>query len=101
MYNKITMEIKNIQFIQSILEESDVEFAGIFGSCAEGVATHDSDLDLLVRFKKPVSLSRFTQLQKKLSEKLQIPVDLVTEQSLSPYFKEEVLKNIQVVYGAR
>ncbi len=95
------METKNIQSIQAILKESDVEFAGVFGSRARGTATPESDLDLLVRFKKPMSLSRFVRLQKNLCEKLQIPVDLVTERSLSPYFKEEALKDLQVIYGTR
>ena len=91
----------NIQSIQPILEKNDVEFAGVFGSRARGEETQDSDIDILVRFKNPTSLSKFARLKKNLHEKLQIPVDLVTEQSLSPYLKDRALKDMQTIYGTR
>ena len=89
------------QAIQDILKKSDVEFAGVFGSRSKGKETSQSDIDILVRFRKPTPLSKFIRLKKELDEKLQIPVDLVTEQSLSPYMKEEVFKDMQVIYGTR
>ena len=95
------MNDMNIQSIQSILEESGVEFAGIFGSRARGEEARDSDIDILVRFKNPTSLSKFARLKKNLHEKLQTPVDLVTEQSLSPYIKDKALKDMKTIYGTR
>lgn len=91
----------NIQSIQPILEKSDVEFAGVFGSRGRGEETAGSDIDILVRFKKPTSLSKFARLKKNLHEKLQVPVDLVTERSLSPYIKEKALEEMQTIYGTR
>ena len=95
------MDDTNIQSIQSILEKSGVEFAGVFGSRARGEETNGSDIDILVRFKNPTSLSKFARLKKNLHEKLQIPVDLVTEQSLSPYLKDKAFKDMQTIYGTR
>lgn len=91
----------NIQSIQPILEKNGVEFAGVFGSRGRGEGTAGSDIDILVRFKKPTSLSKFARLKKTLHEKLQVPVDLVTEQSLSPYIKEKALEDMQTIYGTR
>ena len=91
----------NIQSIRPILEKNGVEFAGVFGSRARGEETNDSDIDILVRFKRPMSLSQFVRLKKTLCEKLQMPVDLVTEQSLSPYLKDRALKDVHTIYGTR
>ena len=91
----------NVQSIKPILEESGVEFAGIFGSRAQGKESANSDIDILVRFRKPTSLSKFARLKRNLHEKLQMPVDLVTEQSLSPYLKDQVLKDLRTIYGTR
>src|SRR3989338_2634095 len=82
----------NIQSIQPILEKNGVEFAGVFGSRARGEETNDSDIDILVRFKRPMSLSQFVRLKKTLCEKLKMPVDLLTNQSLSPSSKTERLR---------
>ena len=95
------MNDMNIRSIKPILEKSDVEFAGVFGSRARGEETNGSDIDILVRFKSPTSLSKFARLKKTLHEKLQIPVDLVTEQSLSPYLKDKAFKDMQTIYGTR
>ena len=95
------MDNVSIQSIQPILEENGVEFAGVFGSRARKEETAGSDIDILVRFKKPTSLSQFARLKKDLHEKLQIPVDLVTEQSLSPYLRNEALKDLRTIYGTR
>ena len=95
------MDDMSVRSIKPILEKSDVEFAGVFGSRARGEETNGSDIDILVRFKNPTSLSKFARLKKTLHEKLQIPVDLVTEQSLSPYLKDKAFKDMQTIYGTR
>lgn len=84
-----------------ILESNEVEFAGIFGSYAKEKNKEDSDIDILVRFAKPKSLIKIIGLERKLSEKLNKKIDLVTEKSLSPYIKEEVFNTLQPIYGER
>lgn len=95
------MEQINLEKTIPILQSNDVDFAGIFGSYAKGSATEKSDIDLLVRFSKPKSLLNLVALERTLSEVLKKKVDLVTEKSLSPYFKQEVLDNLQALYGKR
>lgn len=73
---------------------------GIFGSTARGEATADSDVDVLVRFAHPKSLLALVALERQLSEAVGKPVDLVTEHSLHPYLRDNVLRDLQVVYEA-
>jgi len=87
--------------IAPILQRNDVTFAGIFGSRARGEERADSDVDLLVRFNKQKGLFELSGLERDLSEKLNLKVDLVTEGALSPLLKTEVLKDLQPLYGQR
>ena len=49
-----------------------------FGSYADGRATQDSDLDLLVEFDKPrVSLFTLSAIKFDIEDQLKIPVDVV------------------------
>ena len=95
------MDLKNTQSLQRIFKESNVEFAGVFGSYARGAGASANDIDILVRFRKPVSFSKFIRLQKNLHETLRIPVDLVTEKSLGKHIKNKVLQDLQTIYGKR
>ena len=50
----------------------------IFGSYAEGLATANSDLDLLVEFYQPaVSLMKLNALKYDLEDALGLPVDVI------------------------
>ena len=71
----------------------------LFGSRARGDHRPGSDLDLLVRFETTPSLLRLAELEERLEEAVGVPVDLVTERSLSPYIREEVLREARVIYG--
>ncbi len=74
---------------------------GIFGSRARGEAKKKSDIDLIVRFSKRKSLLAMVRLERELTEALGRKVDLLTEAAISPYMRERVLKEMQVVYGSR
>jgi len=91
----------NTDTILATLDESNLEFAGIFGSRARGNARPDSDLDLLVRFKQPQGLLRLASLKRQLSSKLGVEVDLVTEGALSHFIRDNVLKDLKIIYGER
>jgi predicted nucleotidyltransferase len=73
-------EIKNM--ILSYLKDYDVLKVGIFGSFARGDNKKDSDIDILVEFKKSPSLLTLIKLENDLSEILGIKVDLVTTGAL-------------------
>lgn len=91
----------NFNLIEPILKSSDIQFAGIFGSVARGEAKEISDIDILVKFSKPMSLLGIIRLERMLSEKIGKEVDLVTEDSLSPLIKEEVLHDLKSIYEKR
>jgi len=88
--------------ISDILKNhSEVTFAGVFGSRARGQARTDSDLDLLIRVRKPLGLFRFIGLKHELSDALGIPVDLVSDRALSPLLRQYILKDLQTIYEGR
>jgi uncharacterized protein len=63
----------------------------IFGSVARDEATADSDLDVLVEFDRPISLSGFLALEAELAELAGRHVDLVTLRALKPFIGQHVL----------
>ncbi len=84
-----------------ICRQNDVSMIGVFGSMARGEAKRESDIDLIVRFSKRKSLLAVVKLERELSEALGRKVDLLTEDALSPYLRERILKGMRVVYGKR
>jgi hypothetical protein len=95
------MENINIQAMEPIFRQNDISFAGIFGSRAKGMQEKSSDLDILVDFKKPKSLIDLIRVQNILSDILNLDVDLVTEDSVSPLIKDNILNDLVVIYGKR
>jgi predicted nucleotidyltransferase len=64
----------------------------LFGSYARDEQNEDSDIDLLVDFKKTPDLLTFIELEELLSNSLQKHVDLVPRRKLKMAIKEQVLK---------
>jgi hypothetical protein len=83
-----------------ICRQNDVSMAGVFGSMSRGEADKQSDIDLIVRFSKRKGLLAMVRLERELSEALGRKVDLLTEASISPYMRENVMKELRVVYEA-
>jgi uncharacterized protein len=63
----------------------------VFGSVVRDDANASSDLDLLVEFDQPVSLSQFLALETVLSDLTGRPVDLVSRPALKPFIGARVL----------
>ena len=63
----------------------------VFGSLARGEGAKGSDLDLLVTLGEERSLLDLVGLKQDLEDLVHRPVDVVTEQALSPYLRERVL----------
>jgi hypothetical protein len=64
----------------------------IFGSLARGEARSGSDLDLLVKLEAGRSLLDLIAVKQDLEDLLGCQVDVVTEAAISPYIREQVLK---------
>jgi hypothetical protein len=75
----------------------------VFGSTVRGEATSTSDLDLLIRLKpsdrRPkLGLFKLMEIEEALEKKLGREIDLVTEDSLSPYIRPYVDKEKIIIY---
>lgn len=63
----------------------------VFGSLARGEGSEASDLDLLVVLAEGRSLLDLVAIKQDLEDRLGRKVDVVTERSLSPFLREQVL----------
>ena len=88
------------QALIDICRQHGVTMVGLVGSMARREATEKSDIDLIVRFAKPKSLVGTIQLEQQLEAALGREVDLLTEAALSPYLRERMLQDLQVLYEA-
>lgn len=75
----------------------------VFGSVVRGEATGRSDIDLLITLKpsnaRPkLGLFKLMELEDSLQKKLGREVDLVTEDSLSPYIRPYIEKDKVIIY---
>ena len=93
------MDIYDTQRLVEICRQNNVAMLGVFGSIARGEATEHSDIDLLVAFSRRKSLLALVRLKRQLSEALGRKVDLLTETALSPYLRERVLQELQMIYS--
>lgn len=64
----------------------------VFGSVSRGEATSGSDIDILVHLESGRSLLDLIAIKQDLQDLLGREVDVVTEDSISPYIREQVLK---------
>lgn len=90
----------NTRRIVEICQRHGVAMVGIFGSQARGTAGTQSDIDLLVRFASPTSLLTAIALEQELEAALGQRVDLLTEASLNPYLRANILSDLRVLYDA-
>jgi len=84
-----------------ICRQNDVAMIGVFGSMARGQADEESDIDLLVEFSKRKSLLAVVALERRISAALGRQVDLLTEAAISPYLRDRIKRDLQVIYEAR
>ncbi len=95
----------NVQIIKKqivpLLKQRGVVKAAIFGSFATGNAKKNSDIDLLVKFKKKITLLDLSSLKLKLEEKTERKVDLLTYNSINPRLKNIILKEQKQIYEKR
>ncbi len=83
--------------IIEICKRNDISYCAVFGSFARAEASEKSDIDLLVRLSKPKGFD-WVDAALEIEDALGKKVDLVTENGLSPYIKDNVLKDLQVIY---
>lgn len=101
MSAKIAVSPKQREEVEEFCRRNGIRRLALFGSVLRQDFTSDSDIDVLVEFEKGKSVGlRFLEMERELSEILGRKVDLNTPGFLSPYFREEVLRNAEVLYDA-
>ena len=78
------------------LQQEGAISVSVFGSFARDEANEESDIDILVEFESPKSLIEISRIQRELEGDLGREIDLVTENSLSPYIRER-MDNLEVL----
>lgn len=88
--------------IAAFCREHRIRRLALFGSVLRQDFQPGSDVDVLVEFEPGhrIGLIRLARIERELSELIGRKVDLNTEGFLSPYFRDEVLKEAEVHYVA-
>jgi len=95
---KSSFEIENkLKELKPVLHRKYfVDKIGYFGSYSRNEQNENSDIDILVSFKKPLGWE-FFDLQELLENELKIKVDLISEKALKKQLRQIILKNVKYV----
>jgi predicted nucleotidyltransferase len=80
----------------TLSEKFEVERIGYFGSFARGEQKADSDIDIIVEFRRPLGWA-FFDLQELLEKEFQRKVDLVSSKALKEQLRDEILSQTRYV----
>lgn len=85
--------------ILAIAKEHKAERLWVFGSCARGEETADSDVDFLVKWAPDVSYRDYGSLEESFSSLFKRGVDVISASSLDrqPFFAYNVKKDLIAV----
>jgi predicted nucleotidyltransferase len=83
--------------ISSFLKREGATKIAIFCSYARGEERPESDIDVLVEFSENKSLLTMVRIERELSEFIGVKVDLLTEESISPYLIDIVKMEAKVI----
>ncbi len=88
-----------IEQIRDFCQRNGIRRLGIFGSALRDDFGPASDVDVLVEFHPGTRTGlRFFAMQDELSEMIGRKVDLNTKGFLSPYFRDAVLADAEMIY---
>lgn len=87
---------KNIEKIKKkivpLLKKNKVVRAGIFGSYARGEEKKNSDIDILIKPTKDMSLFDLVGIKLEIEDELGIKIDVVSYKAIHPRLKKQILK---------
>ena len=97
MQSKATL-LSEIKAEKDNIKAFGVRSLGLFGSFVRGEQRHGSDIDLLVEFEEgKKTFDNFMNLSFFLEDLLNSRIELVTTESISPYIKPHILKEVEYV----
>ncbi|BER93429.1 MAG: uncharacterized protein PWP60_806 [Candidatus Atribacteria bacterium] len=81
---------------EGLKKKHKVKMIKIFGSYAKEEQKESSDIDLIVDFEEPPTFIEFIRLQEELEKLLGVKVDLLTEESISPFIKPYIKEVVEI-----
>ena len=96
MNTQIEIENKLRSLKPMLNERYHVDKIGYFGSYSRNEQNKDSDIDILVYFRKPIGWE-FFDLQEFLEKELELKVDLVSEKALKEQLRQIILNSVKYV----
>lgn len=86
-----TLRAKREQIL-SIATGHGASSVRLFGSVVRGQSRPDSDVDVLIDLERGRTLLDIVAIKQDLEELLGTKVDVVTEAAISPYMREEIMR---------
>lgn len=80
--------------------QSEIKKVSLFGSYVNGVPRKDSDIDLLIEFMPSARIGFFklAQIKRNTEQFVKKSVDLLTPEAISEFFREQVIKEAEIIY---
>lgn len=100
MEEKEIVKKKILEAIENEPIRDNIKKASLFGSFLHGQQTQDSDVDVLIEFKSEAKIGffEFARLQRRLGEFVGRKIDLLTPDSLSKFFKDQIINEAEIIY---
>lgn len=95
---------QNLKFDQDrvamFCQEKGISFLAVFGSVLRKDFKKDSDIDIIIKLKKPVSFFELADLEEGIRKLFRTHrrLDVVTPDSVSPLLAEEIKNTSEVIY---
>ena len=98
--DKQTIKQKIGKAIESNPMKNEIAKVSLFGSYIRGSQSSNSDIDVLVEFKPAAKVGYFklAGMQRNMSDVVGKKVDISTPEALSKFFRNEVLKEAEIIY---
>lgn len=93
LHDKTNILNNLLKHYSDIKDKYNIESLYLFGSYARDEQSSNSDIDLLIDFKKTPDLLTFIELEEYLSHSLQKKVDLVPKRKLKPQIRAQILRD--------
>lgn len=89
--------------IEQFCKENGIKKLSFFGSVLTDEFNDNSDVDILVEFNEGAipGFLGLARMERELSEIIGREVDIRTKEDLSKYFRDAVVKEAEVKYGAK
>jgi hypothetical protein len=101
--DKNIIKQKITENISALPHKDEVKSLSLFGSQLHGTATEASDIDILIEFQPDahVGFFKMSDILQFLENSTSKKIDLVPQDSLSKYFRDEVISEAETIYERR